>query len=623
MSEQDKLKIQLEEKLERVEELKFDPIKGHPYLHWRGKKPFKSTQYFPAQLKEVYGKTYNNWINKVFWGDNIQVMSHLLKQYRNKVNLVYIDPPFDSNADYKKRIQLKGHKVENDYNVFEEKQYSDIWTNDDYIQFMYERIILLRELIAKNGSIYVHCDYRVNSFLRIIMDEIFGPNNYKNEICWKRHAPTGAKAISNQFARNTDTILFYIKSEKYTWNNAYKPYSKKFIKEKFRPNKEGRLFRDSDLGMYSELSIEEFEKKGKIYTTRNGNKRLIRFLDEEKGEAISTIWDDIKEVNSQAKERVNYPTQKPEALIERIIKASSNPGDIVFDCFMGSGTTQAVAMKLGRRFIGADINLGAIQTTTDRLIKVAKDIEENGQTEIDNDDEIDTHYKGFEVYNVNNYDLFRNQLEAKELLIEALEIQPLSRGGIYDGEKDGRMVKIMPINRIASKADLSELITGFDYKSFELKKSENINKPVEKLLLVCMGHEPDLAATLENNTGYRLDVEVVDILRDRSELEFKRDSEAKITVNDGNLVIEGFYPMNLLQKLSIMKEDGPKWKELVNSVMIDWNYDGNVMKPDEIDLPKKNEFVEGKYKLPKKINTIKVKITDLLSESFEIELKNA
>ena len=324
---------------------------------------------------------------------------------------------------------------------------------------------------------------------------------------------------------------------------------------------------------------------------------------------------------------VNYPTQKPEALLERIIKASSNPGDIVFDCFMGSGTTQAVAMKLGRRFIGSDINLGAVQITTKRLLGIASELEEKTpQTELnlEETDEPSTYYTGFEVYNVNHYDVFRNPIQALELLIEALELHPLPQSNLYDGEKDGRMYKIMPVNRIATRVDLNELIAGFDYKAFEERQNEAPNKPVEHLTLVCMGHEPDLADQLQTEVlPYKLDIEVVDILRDRQDLQFKRDSEAKIEIKGNQLVIEQFYPMNLLSKLSLQKEKVEDWRELVESIMIDWNYDGAVFEPAESDIPSKKEQVSGTYEIPKDAGTIRVKITDLLSESLEMEVQYA
>jgi hypothetical protein len=314
--------------------------------------------------------------------------------------------------------------------------------------------------------------------------------------------------------------------------------------------------------------------------------------------------------------------------LERIIKVSTNPGDLVFDCFMGSGTTQAVAMKLGRRFIGSDINLGAVQITTKRLLSVTQELNNDGKQAVlfsdgNDEDKLDTYYTGMEIYNVNHYDVFRNPLEAKELLLDALEVNKLEKGQLFDGEKDGRMIKIMPVNRIATRADLGELISGLDLKAFEKRHKKNPNEPVEKITLICMGHEPDLGAVLEKEADpYKLDVEVVDILRDRQDIQFKRDSEARVAIKNGKLVIENFYPMNLLGKLSLQKEKVKKWQELVESVMIDWNYDGAVFTPTTVDIPEKDELVSGSYPIPKDAGTIHVKITDLLSESLETEVAN-
>jgi len=347
---------------------------------------------------------------------------------------------------------------------------------------------------------------------------------------------------------------------------------------------------------------------------------------DETGKIIEDYWMDIRTGSHIPKdirnESGNYPTFKDPKLLERIVSVSSNPGDIVFDCFMGSGTTQAAALRLGRRFIGADINVGAIQITTKRLLSVAHEIQEElSQPQLGSEEPV-TYYTGFEVYNVNHYDVFRNPIEARELLLEALEVQRLEAGHLFDGEKDGRMVKIMPVNRIATRADLSELITGFDYKAFERRQAENPGKPVEKITLVCMGHEPDLAAYLEGEVlPYKIDVEVVDILRDKQDIQFKRDSEAKIVIKNGQLVIETFYPMNLLQKLSLQQENVTDWREMVESVMIDWNYDGAVLQPTVVDIPERNELVKGRYSVPQDAGTIRVKITDLLSESLEVEVK--
>lgn len=609
MNDQGSLELKQEGKLKSVEEYKFEPIKGYPMLNWKGKRPFESTQFYPAQLKETYGEEVNDWTNKIFWGDNLQVMSHLLKEFRGKVDLVYIDPPFDSKADYKKKVKLKGKKTENDHSAFEDKQYTDIWTNDDYLQFMYERVTLIRELLSDKGSLFLHCDPRKSHLLRSILDEVFGQKSFTNEIIWCYSQ--GAKSRS-KFGQKHDVILFYSKrADGHIFNSKDIKIEMKSGKESFG----GRLETDEDGREYR-----------LVYGTKNkdGTTKYYKYyLDE--GKIPEDYWTDINSLQSGVNERQGYPTQKPEALLERIVKASSNKDSIIFDCFMGSGTTQAVAMKLGRKFIGADINLGAIETTTKRLLNIQKELN-SGTIELDfeNDEEQEekTFYTGFEVYNVNNYDVFRNPVEAKEILIQALEIQPLPTNTIYDGEKDGRMVKIMPVNRIANKADLNDLISGFNQKDFQKKFDEAPNKPVEHLLLICLGHEPDLAASLQKEMNpFKIDVEVVDILRDKSNLEFKRDSEASIKIEGDTLVIEEFYPMNLLQKLSIMKENVEDWKELTESVKIDFNYDGSVLEPTVIDVPEKDELVKGVYPIPEGAGAIRVKITDLLSESLEITLE--
>lgn len=567
-----------------------EPIKGFPELRWTGKRPFKSTMYYPAQLKESYGADVDGWMNKIFWGDNLQVMSHLLKQFRGKIDLIYIDPPFDSKADYKKKITVKGKTVTSDSLAFEEKQYGDIWTNDEYLQFMYERLIIMRELLSPTGSLYIHLDEKRSHYIKIILDEIFGADCFKRELIWSTKTSSGFKAAANNWVRTHDTIYYYSKGGKF--NKQYWEYGEEYKARFKKKDEDGRLYRD-DRG--------------------SGVKQ---YLDELKGIPMGDVWDDIMSFQQAATstEIVGYPTQKPETLVERIIKASSNPGDIVFDCFMGSGTTQAVAMKLGRRFIGADINLGAIQTTTKRLIGIANELNPT----LDGD----TKYTGFEVYNVNNYDFFRNPIEARDLIISALDIDKFTASSVYDGELDGRMVKIMPVNRIATKADLAELIANMPYKTFEQRKADNPNEPVERITLVCMGHEPDLKAHLiAEVTGFKLDVEIVDILRDKADLQLKREAEAVVVRKGNKLVIEAFYPMNLMQKLSLQKEFVDDWKQLVESVMVDFNYDGAVLQPTITDIPGKNEFVLGEYEIPETAGTIRIKITDLLSESLEIEVE--
>lgn len=613
-------------------------IKGYPELRWTGKRPYRSTQYFPAQLKESYGEPTDGWMNKIFWGDNLQVMSHLLKEYRGKVDLIYIDPPFDSKADYKKKIKLKGKSATNDTSAFEEKQYGDIWSSDEYLQFMYERLVLLRELLSEAGTIYLHCDWHQSHHLRCLMDEVFGPDRCHNVLTWKRsHAQGNSGQGAEHFGRNTDTIFLYSKTDSPIWNPQYQPYSQEVINRdyKYIDEETGERYRLTPvdgpggaskgnpfyefLGVsgywrYSQKTMQELYEKGEIVLSSTGRSlSRKKYLKDAMGTPVTELWDDLNRVSPTSNERLDYPTQKPECLLKRILLTSSNQGSLVFDCFMGSGTTQAVAMKLGRRFIGADINLGSIQTTTKRLLTVADEL---GQ-QMGNEDK----YLGFEVYNVNNYDFFRNPVEAKDLLIQALDIQPFTTDNVFDGELDGRKVKILPTNRIATRADLEGLVANLPYAVYDAHKEENPSAAVDHITLVCMGHEPDLKAALEGELSeYVVDVEIVDILRDKKELEFKREAEASVIVEDGKLTIKSFYPMNLLQKLSLQKESVGDWRELVESVLVDWNYDGAVLEPAVIDIPVKNGLVAGVYDVPADAGRIKVKITDVLSESLEVEV---
>lgn len=560
---------------------KHAPIKGYPELRWAGKRPFTGTCYYPAQLKDSYGSPSDSgWMNRIYWGDNLQVMSHLLKEFRGKVDLIYIDPPFDSKAEYKKAIKLRGRTAESDTSTFEEKQYGDIWTNDEYLQFMYERLILCRELLSDTGSIYVHMDEKRSHYVKIILDEVFGSNNFRREIVWRIGWISGYKSKANQWIRNHDIILYYTKTSSSVFNKEYIPY----------PND---------------------------YRRRDGS------APQGQGYPIEDTWNcsDLDTMNSIqimsfSSEKVGYPTQKNENLLERIIKASSNPGDIVFDCFMGSGTTQAVAMKLGRRFIGADINVGAVHTTTKRLINCAKELK---ASLFRSNDEVDSFYTGFEVYNVNDYNLFRNELEAKDLIIEALGMQKLPESKIWDAEFDGRMVAILGINRVATASEFEYIIANIDVKTWMKRQQDNLNHPVEKITFVCMGHDPNLKAMFENRMyqlGFKVDLEIIDLLRDKKDLRFKREADASVSIKNGRLSIDAFYPMNLLQKLSFDCEDVDDWRELVDAIFIDWHYDGVTFSPELTDIPDARSKVVGCYDIPKDAGRIHIRITDLISESW-------
>ena len=389
-------------------------------LHWVGKKPLERVQYFPAQLCESVGVERppvepsfqaftNSDHNLLFHGDNKEILAALIVAgFRGKIDLIYIDPPFDSGADYVRKVKLRGlpEKLPGEGHSFiEQTQYEDIWANDNYLQFMYERLILMRELLSDKGSLYLHCDWHKSHHLRFLLDEVFGAGNFLNEIIWN-YGGRGAKAKSGQFPRNHDVVLWYAKGQFSIYKSRYRidkvPIYEANKRGLLRDEK-GRWFHHSPRGDYTDDSVRELEKEERIYRNSNGTIRIKYFHESDKKfvyvkKIISDVWDDIPDaMHLPQKERLDYPTQKPEALLERIIKASSNEGSIILDCFCGSGTTAAVAEKLGRRWIVADINKGAIQTTIKRLQGIIA--EKTGE-------------RGLIHYRVNYYDIAK-QAELK------------------------------------------------------------------------------------------------------------------------------------------------------------------------------------------------------------------
>ena len=326
-----------------------------------------------------------------------------LKEQGITVDLVYIDPPFASGADYAKKVYVRRNpkvaeaisQAESELDVeemkaFEEKMYGDVWDKERYLNWMYENLMAIKSVMSDNASIYVHLDYHIVHYVKILMDEIFGEDCYSSEIIWKR---TTSHAQKQSFGIVHDTILYYRKDpDEYSWTPQFQPHSEEHI-NKYYSNKDedGRRYALDNLTAtgsgptrtffgktidppagthwrFSQENIDQLCEEGLIVMTGNNRPRYKRYLDTLEGSVIGALWDDIAPVNSQAIERIDYATQKPEALLERIIKASSNEGMVVADFFGGSGVTAAVAHRLGRRFIHNDIGINSIQTTRDRLL---------------------------------------------------------------------------------------------------------------------------------------------------------------------------------------------------------------------------------------------------------------
>ena len=350
---------------------------------------------YEMEKQETVGENKDG--NLVIRGECVSACAYL-KEQGIQVDLVYIDPPFASGADYAKKVYLRRNpkvaeaiaQAEQELDIeelkaFEEKMYGDVWDKEKYLNWMYENLMSIKSVMSETASIYVHLDYHIGHYMKVLMDEIFGEDNFRNEIIWKRAT---AHSDAEFYGNNFDCIYFYTKSqEQYVFNTVYVPYDEDYAARFRRSDPDGRKWDDRDLsakglqgGGYTyeykgctslwRCPIETMEKldsEGRLYFTKNGGIRRKLYLDELPGMPVQSMWMDINPVNSQAVERSDYATQKPAALLERIVNASSNKGMCVADFFGGSGVSATVANKLGRRFIHCDIGLNSIQTTRDRL----------------------------------------------------------------------------------------------------------------------------------------------------------------------------------------------------------------------------------------------------------------
>ncbi len=396
---------------------------------------------------ETYQKEKSEWRNRLIWGDNLYVLASLLPEFRGKVDLIYIDPPFATGADFSLKVKVNGSELEKLPSAVEMKAYSDTWAGGiaSYLQWFYERLVLMRELLAETGSIYVHLDWRVSHYVKAMMDEIFGYENFVNEVIWCYKEREISK---NKWNTKHDALLFYVKREgayTFNWSEIVLPYSEGTLKKYTLTDEKGRKYQIRGKGgPYTgeqQLPIE-IEKEHPEWTYRD-------YLDEKPGILARDWWDDIPFVNRAAHERVNFPTQKPEKLLERIIKAGSNPGDLVLDAFCGSGTTCAVAEKLGRRWIGIDIGRFAIHTTRKRLLQIEKEDPERGKVPC----------SPFVIQNLGVYErqawlsVLSPKAKPEQLadyirfVLEAYGARPLlSEQGIH-GVKEGRVVMVGPVDR--------------------------------------------------------------------------------------------------------------------------------------------------------------------------------
>lgn len=601
------------------------------FLFWNGRKedltnvalPFHSIEHIDEPRKEkdkeapslfetdFRGRQLKGWTNKLIWGDNKLILSSLANgpireeiEKEGGLKLIYIDPPFAVGADFGFNIEIGGETAEKKQSIIEEIAYRDTWGKgiSSYLTMMYERLKLMHNLLADNGSIYVHCDWRVNSMLRFLCDDIFGRDNFLNEIIWTYFA--FKRKTARKFPQKHDYIFSYKKDdERFIFNTQFKPHSPEYLK-RWKTDETGRLYRDD------------------VNPTKGGTR--IIYLDELEGDIVDSVWDDVNPVNPMGSEKVDYPTQKPESLLERIIKASSNEGDLVADFFCGSGTTAAVAEKLNRKWITTDLGRFSVHTTRKRMIGVQRELQETGKD-----------FRAFEILNLGKYerqffmdDLTNGKLKAKEdlyvdLILEAYKAKRIEGHKTLHGTKAGRFVNVGPLDVPVTQSRLidifeecrQKLYTQVDVLGFEFEMGltpQFIQELKEKGVAITLKYIPkdvfdkravekgqarfyDVAYlnTKEKIKGKSIKIELTDFVThytqdDIEDIQQSMRAGSKVVIEDGQIIkIEK--DKNGIITRTVLTEN---WFDWIDYWAIDFNYED---KKEIIKIHNAKDEIEEKW----------------------------
>lgn len=619
------------------------------------------------------------WRNRLIWGDKKYVLPSLLPEFAGKVNLIYIDPPFNVGADFSFTATIPDNPESEDDetttflkqpSIIEQKAYRDTWGKglDSYLQWFYETVVLLRELLTEDGSIYVHLDWHVCHYAKCILDDMFGIDKFRSEIMWKKTTKTTS---FRNYGSEHDVIFYYVKGDEYTFKQEFKSLKDSELMSKyvfletptgqilklskdFRKGKtdapEGRRFRGIPLInmntnrpnlKYEFLGhtrvwaakkerLEELYEKGLIFQIDGGLPQKKGYLDENQGAKVNDVWDDINPVNSQALERVEYATQKPEKLLERILKVSSREGDLVLDCFCGSGTTAAVAEKLGRRWITCDLGRFAIHTARKRFLGIPD-------------------VKPFVVQNLGKYerqqwiqaefDNTENRLlqeKAYRKFINELYHSNALEGYLWiHGAKAGRMIHIGSVEAPITVEDIKATILEF-WKLVGKEKSTTTNG-IDFLGWDFAFDVNETAAQFAKSN--KVDVRFKKIPREVLEKKAVEQGDIKfyeLASLSVNTIINGNQLTVALDNFIIPPDDIPEevrsninhWSQWIDYLSIDWNYRDDTFHNEwqsyrtkqnlKIDLTATNEYEQkGKY-------TVLIKVIDILgndtTKAIQVEI---
>jgi DNA modification methylase len=637
------------------------PAKGRPMLTWVGKRPLRYVTAFPAQHIETFdptgdagkraGDAWSDWpanyprAGLLFHGDNKEVLAHLLANgYRGKVKLIYIDPPFNTGVDYVRKVTPRGIRMEKlegeGYSFTEQVQYSNNWHIDAYLQFLYERLQLAKEILAEDGIIFIRMDVHFGYYLRLIADEVFGSDLFQNEVVVNRTKKNVTEKGRRTIPHAVDHLYVYFKSLSAEY---------KYVKKRLSKSKSGYWHAMESAGVpgprqvviegkkylptpgrhfsFTQEQVDEMYAGGRIRVNDATGKP--EYLVEEKDfEYLDSAWTDIPGYTF----KTGYPTENSEQLLERVIMAGSLPGDLVMDFFIGSGTTAAMAQKLGRRWIGCDINKGAIQTTAKRLQNIISEQIKNpampGVKTGGKDDPTELAQLSFAVYRVNDYDLQIQHNEAVNLACEHIGITRTKSDAFFDGTLGKRLAKIIPFNHPLTPLDLEEV------------RRELGARPEEErdIVVVCLGKEIAVDGWLDDWNRLRKQkdfpnkIEVIELRTDPKYGKFfvHQPAQARVSIKRVRakgasrrirVEVKDFISPTIIERLKqqegILTPQIDDWRAMVDSVMIDFGYNGQVFNITLSDVPeRKNDLVKGEYELdaPKGETTVAVKITDMLGE---------
>lgn len=590
------------------------------FLFWNGRKedvtnvalPFHSIEHIDEPRKEekkqgdmfemfdTRGRQLKGWTNKLIWGDNKLILSSLANgpirdeiEKEGGIKLIYIDPPFAVGSDFGFEIEIGGEKAEKQQSIIEEIAYRDTWGKgiSSYLTMMYERLKLMHNLLTVDGSIFVHCDWRVSYYIRLMLDDIFGIDNFRNEIIW--FYPGRERLSENKFQSKHDTIYYFAKSDKTKLNPVTKKWNKdervKMLRRKIHKDEDGREW--------------FWETRGQA----NGIEPYKKYLDEyvDKGGALNDVWDDIQFLRGNHPERVGYETQKPEELLERIIKAGSNEGDLIADFFCGSGTTASAAEKLNRKWITSDLGRFSIHTARKRLIGVQRELQTDGKD-----------FRAFEILNLGKYerqffmdDLTNGKRKAKEdlyvdLILEAYKAKRIDGHSALHGQKSGRFVHVGPLDVPVTQSRLVDifeecrknLYTQVDVLGFEFEMGltpQFIQELKEKGVSITLKYIPkdvfdkravekgqvkffDVAYlnTKEKINGKSITIELTDFVThytqdDIEELQQSMRAGSKVVIEDGQIIKVEKDKNGIITKTILTKD----WHDWIDYWAIDFNYE--------------------------------------------------